>query len=109
MIYSASNELIYKYIPSTDTLITAAKYVASTGFVIGAYKGLCNWYKWTGNRKTVTLPNSINYIEPIVNVSKDVGVFVMHIVGSGMLSAAIAVTAPISVPIMMCFDVSEKN
>ena len=86
-----------------DTALTYGKCAYGTvivgAFVIGACRGLMKWVSWMDRRAY----RKIHYetLEPIVNVSCDVGKLAYDVVGCGAASAAVAGTAPVSVPILL--------
>lgn len=80
--------------------------VVFLSFLIGAVKGIEAFSEWTKRAEFINCP--IKSVEPIVNISYNVGVFMWYITQSGLMSAFVGGTCPISVPILIMFS-SQKT
>lgn len=74
-------------------------------FVIGAARGFIPFFTWKASTDRLNCP--IKSVEPIVNISRDVGVLVWYVLHGGIMSAVVGGTAPISVPILIMFSSSK--
>lgn len=70
-------------------------------FVLGACKGVSIWWDWLEQRKyrKITYPA----IEPVVNAACDVGKLAYDVTSCSAASAAVAATAPISIPLIITY------
>lgn len=73
--------------------------VIAISFIIGASKGLSAFFDWLRTAGQINCP--IKSVEPIINISRDVGALAWYVMSSGAMSAFVGGTAPISVPILM--------
>jgi hypothetical protein len=83
--------------------------ICATAFVIGAGKGVCKWYQWRKTRKYRKINNDM--LEPIVNITCDVGKLAYNAGVAGVASTIVAGTAPVSVPFLLyvCEHKKEKT
>lgn len=97
---SLSNTL--STVSSSDTFskaCTVYKTIVAISFCIGAYKGIQKWYKWI-NKREYRKMNNYPTIEPIINITSDVGQLGYNVMMAGTASAVVVATAPISVPLL---------
>lgn len=82
-------------------LYAAYIYFGAAGMatVYGAGCGLNDWFSWILKRKY--RPIAWKTVEPIVNASADAGNLAFMVAGSAIASAAVALTAPVSVPLLL--------
>ncbi len=94
---------------SLYTLQIAYKTCIGISVGVGAIKGFSKWLDWLDHRQY----RNITYktIEPIVNITSDVGKLAFNVIGSGVASGLVCATAPISVPIILyvCEDTKPNN
>lgn len=70
--------------------------------VYGGLRGLWDWTEWLDNRNRV--PVKYGPCEPIVNTARDAGFMVWNVGLSSSVSALVAATAPVSVPLLMRYS-----
>jgi len=75
------------------------EYIGIASFLFGAGKGFCQWLDWLSGRKYIVI-KGCDSVSPIVNISYCAGMLVIKVVGSGVLSTVVGVTAPLSVPLI---------
>lgn len=82
-------------------LYAAYIYFGAAGMatVYGAGCGLSDWFSWMMRRKY--RPITWKTVEPIVNASSDAGNLAFMVAGSAIASGAVALTAPVSVPLLL--------
>jgi hypothetical protein len=85
---------------------TTGKWVAGVSFVFGAVKGFQQWSEWLGKREYIVV-EGYDSLSPVVNIAQCAGVFALDVVGSGVVSAVVGVTAPVSVPLINVY--SKRN
>jgi hypothetical protein len=73
--------------------------IVIAGAIVGACKGVGKWYDWYSTRKY----RSIKYknLEPVINITCDVGKLAYNVTAAGLLSGMVTATAPVSVPILL--------
>lgn len=78
-------------------------YLATVGVatIYGASRGFIDWTSWLSTREYRNIV--FLTIEPIVNGAVDGGVMVLMVAGSAILSGSVALTAPVSVPVILIF------
>lgn len=69
------------------------------GLCKGGLQGCYIWGNWLANRKQITI-GSEKY-DPIINNVRDVGQWGFYVLQSGIGSALIVATSPISVPLLL--------
>lgn len=65
----------------------------------GGLHGLNDWGNWLADRNYRQI--AWKTVEPIVNVAADAGVMAFMVAGSAIASGLVALTAPISVPLLL--------
>lgn len=65
----------------------------------GAFCGMWDWSAWMMHRRY--RPIALKTVEPIVNAAADAGTMAFMVAGSAIASGAVALTAPISVPLLL--------
>lgn len=98
---------ITSLVPSTPQFVRdwapfVWKGTVASSFVIGAVRGFIPFFEWKASTERLICP--IKSVEPIVNISRDVGALVWYVLSSGTMSAFVGGTAPISVPILILFS-----
>lgn len=87
---------------------TTAKWVGGVTFTFGAVKGFSRWLKWLKTREYLVI-EQCDSVSPVVNVAHCAGALVLNVVGSGLASAVVGVTAPVSVPIISTFATKKSD
>lgn len=73
--------------------------VVLIGALYGITKGFQHWINWRRTRKPIKIINKT--LEPIVNNSVDAGQLGFQLLMTGLISAFVVGTAPISVPLII--------
>lgn len=74
--------------------------------IYGGLHGLKDWSNWLMGREYRVI--AWKTVEPIVNAAADAGVMAFMVGGSAIASGIVALTAPISVPLLLKTH-TEKN
>lgn len=69
----------------------------------GVDYGIREWLKWLETRKPIKLIKKFAWCEPIVNVAKDGGYGMWHVIMCATSNAFVAATFIVSVPIITLF------
>lgn len=90
---------LVKKIPLIPNIAKLTFYgVVILGAAFGFYKGFNRWRRWIANRSKLYINSEM--LEPIINSAYDVGMFAWYGGGTAIVSAIIAATCPISVPLL---------
>jgi hypothetical protein len=88
-----------KNVPGKKAVLYTYYGVVITGGIRGMGSGYSKFNDWYSTRQPVSI-NSKMY-DPIINTCRDSGMFGFYTLQSGLGSALIVATAPISVPLLL--------
>lgn len=95
-------------IPVIPGIAKSAFYgVVVAAALYGAIKGFGKWFQWWWHREKLII--SIEIVEPVVNISRDAGMFAWFVGATAVISSIIAATCPISVPLLYLFFGKKKG
>jgi hypothetical protein len=84
---------------NTAVIIYLSAAALATGY--GGITGAADWSRWMATR--TYRPIALKTVEPIVNVAADAGQLAFMVGGSAIASGIVALTSPISVPVLLNF------
>lgn len=86
-------------IPGNKILLYTYYGVVTVGAIRGTVGGYNKFDDWYSSRKQVSVGSQM--YDPIINTCRDSGMFGFYTLQSGLGSAVIVATAPISIPLLL--------
>ena len=74
----------------------------------GMYSGFSEWVCWMENHKPIKLQKKTQWLEPIVNTTRNSGYFVWNVITYAVSTTFIAATFPVSVPMLTLFFADKE-
>ena len=94
------------------SMLVAYGTLCATGFLHGVARGTEDWLHWLTQRYELTINSSdyVNHlIDPIINIGRDAGYFGWYCITSGVVSALLIGTFPVSFPLLALMTSEKKQ
>lgn len=98
MIYQSLN-----MVPYVEVILNVYLLAVGLSMFYGMYSGFSEWVNWMNNKTRIKLQKKTQWLEPIVNTTRNSGYFVWNVITYAISTTFIAATFLLSVPMLTIF------